>query len=634
MVDLTSKADDLDQKDGVIITSIEPPIPTPPSTPPPSVSVPPVSTSASQPPVTDQPSSPPPPASPSSPIPTPPSTSEPPLLPSSPPPPLVQPSPPPLLASEESFSAEEAPAPIVITEEELPKEPSLPTEEPPLPSAPISPPPTEEELTIIPRVSTEPPQPPSPTSPSVEAPAEKPEESPPPPTPEVNITPPRSPLSRLLPLLFILLVLGALAFSFWKFALPLLPSIIKPGGITLTYWGLWEDENILKPLFEEYSKSHRGVKINYVKQSPTEYRERLQTALSQGKGPDIFRFHNTWVPMLKTELSPVPSSVFNPGDFQKTFYPVAVNDLVSGGTIYGLPLEIDGLALLYNDDIFKGAGVSPPTGWNELQKAAIKLTVKDTQQRIQTAGIALGTTNNIDNWSDVLAEMFLQNGADLKNPQGKSAEDAMFFYTSFAQGGNKTWDETLPPSTLAFAQGKAAMIFAPSWQIINIKAKNPQLNFKVLPLPQLPGINVTWASYWVEGVAAKSPRQAEAWEFLKYLSQKETLVKLYTEASKTRLFGEPYSRQDLAQSLKDDPYVGPYIQQAPCAQSFYLSSKTFDNGINEKMIKYLEDAVNSVNRGVSPRSALETATAGFKQVLATYGVPYTPPLPIKCPSAM
>lgn len=436
----------------------------------------------------------------------------------------------------------------------------------------------------------------------------------------------------ILKLAIVILIAGALlgiAFGVWKYVLPLLPAQIKPGGVTLTWWGLWEDENILKPLIEDYEKTHRGVQIEYKRQSSKEYRERLQAAVGSGKGPDIFRFHNTWLPMLKGDLSPMPASVFSPDDFKDTFYSVVTEDLKSGSSYYGVPLEVDGLALVYNPDILKAANVSPPTSWEEFQKAARILTVKDEKGKIRTAGAAMGTTANIDHWSDILGTMFLQDGLDLRNPQGGFAEDALIFYTSFAQGENKTWDETLPSSTLAFAQGKVAMVFEPSWEILTIRATNPKLNFKVIPVPQLPGVNIPWASYWVEGVSIKSTHQAEAWEFLKYLSQKENLVKFYTESAKTRLFGEPYSRRDLAPSLKENPYIEAYIRQAPNARSFFLASKTFDNGINDKIIKYLEDAVNSVNQGVSPKNALTTATAGVRQVLSTYGVSLAWPAPAK-----
>jgi multiple sugar transport system substrate-binding protein len=280
---------------------------------------------------------------------------------------------------------------------------------------------------------------------------------------------------------------------------------------------------------------------------------------------------------------------------------------------------IDGLGLYYNEDLLRSAGVTPPTSWEEFRQATLSLTVKDQSGQIVTAGAALGTTGNVEHFSDILAVMMLQNGADLKNPVSNEAQQALSFYHLFAEKPNNVWDETLDNSILAFANGKVAFLFAPSWQAFTIKETNPQLKFQIIPIPQLPGTNVTWASYWAEGVSSKSTHKDEAWDFLKFLSSKDSLVKLHTEEAKTRAFGEPYSRVDLAQTLINDPLVGAYIRQAPTAQSFFLSSRTYDNGINDRMIKYLEDAVNSLTRSVSPQAALQTAAQGFAQVLSSFG---------------
>jgi multiple sugar transport system substrate-binding protein len=387
--------------------------------------------------------------------------------------------------------------------------------------------------------------------------------------------------------------------------------------VTITYWGLWENEAQLTGVIAEYKKTHPNIEVVYSKQSPKQYRERLQNALARGEGPDLFRFHNTWVPMLQADLAPAGPTGYSSSDFQQTFYPVANADLVIGGRVYGAPLMFDGLGLYYNEDLLRAAGVTPPTTWEEFRQAALTLTVKNETGAIVTAGAALGTATNIEHFSDILAVMMLQNGADLKHPAAKEAQDALSFYRLFAERPNNVWDETLDNSILAFANGRVAFIFAPSWQVMAVRQINPNLKFQVIPIPQLPGTNVTWASYWVEGVSSKSKHQAEAWEFLKYLTSKETMVALYTEVTKdpTRPFGEPYSRIDLAQTIINDPYVGAYVRQAQTAQSFFLASKTYDNGINDLMIKYLEDAVNSLNKGVSVDAALQTAAQGFTQVL-------------------
>lgn len=219
--------------------------------------------------------------------------------------------------------------------------------------------------------------------------------------------------------------------------------------------------------------------------------------------------------------------------------------------------------------------------------------------------------------------MMLQNGASLVTPTGTEAEEALIFYRKFATASDPvyTWNDSLDNSVYAFATGKVAMILAPSWRAFDIKQLSPDLRFKIAPIPQLPGNTVTWASYWVEGVSAKSKNQEAAWKFMTYLTSKEAVTMLYSEAAKTRVFGEPYARVDMASTIADDPFAGAYVAQAANAKSFPLASRTFDNGLNDRLIKYLEDAVNAVaNDGVAPKAALETAGAGFRQVLSSFGL--------------
>ncbi len=428
-------------------------------------------------------------------------------------------------------------------------------------------------------------------------------------------------LPRLLGFLVIILVLIGVGFAAFKFIGPL---ISKNQPLVLTYWGLWENPEVLDPVIAQYKKTHPNIEISYTKQSQKQYRERLQSAIERGEGPDIFRFHNTWVPMLKNDLAPSGKTGYGAAEFQQTFYPVASQDLVLNGKVYGAPLMFDSLGLYYNEDLLRNAGVTPPTTWEQLTSAVKSIRVPDSSGTgIVTAAVALGTTNNVEHYSDILALMFMQNGANLLNPVGKEAEDTLSFYYMFANPASEfyTWNETLDNSILAFANGKVAMIFAPSWQVFTIKQLNPNLKFQVLPVPQLTGTNTTWATYWVEGVSSKSKNVDAAWEFLKYLTSKESEVMLYTEVTKdkNRPFGEPYSRVDLAPSISNDPYVGAYIRQAQTAQSFFLASRTYDNGINDRMSKYLEDGINSLKQNNSVQSALEVISKGFAQVLSNYG---------------
>ena len=433
---------------------------------------------------------------------------------------------------------------------------------------------------------------------------------------EAAKTPPsgRSRILKVVVFIVLLLALGFAGRLVWGF-------IAGAKEVTITYWGLWENDATVRAVISDFEAQNPKIKVTYLKQSPKQYRERLQAAIQRGEGPDVFRFHNTWVPMLARELEPVPLEIMSVSDFTQAFYPVASADLTAGSTIYGIPLMIDGLGLYYNEDLFASAGVVPPTTWVEVLDLVPKLTVKN-DTTILTSAIALGTTGNVEHFSDILATMFMQNGATLTNLQGKEAEETLIFYKNFSDPGNPyyTWNETLDNSVYAFAIGRTAMMVAPSWRAFDVAQISPDLRFKIVPIPQLPGNNVSWASYWVEGVSAQSENKDQAWTFLTYLTSRETATKLYTEAAKTRLFGEPYARVDMGSSISADPYAGAYVTQAPSAKSFPLSSRTFDNGLNDRMIKYLEDAVNGLGLGTSPTGALETLSSGFQQVLTSYGL--------------
>lgn len=401
-----------------------------------------------------------------------------------------------------------------------------------------------------------------------------------------------------------------------------LGGVGKAKEAKLVYWGLWEEKEIISPLIEDYQRKNPNIKIDYQKMTPQDYREKLLARSKNGQGPDLFRFHNTWLPEIKDIVAALPEKIMSKSEFEKTFYKIAQKDLKLENSYYGIPLYIDGLVLIYNDSLFKKAGiVTPPSTWDELTDAVAQLSVKDRVGHLVTSGIALGLASNVEHFSDILSLMLAQNGADLKKLDQPEAAGALESFRKFAEPPNNFWDETMPNSITAFVQEKVAMIFAPSWQILAIKTANPDLQLKAVPVPTVPGAKaVGIANYWVEGVSRYSKSQIEAWKFLRFLVEKDNLTKLYEQESKIHRFGEPYSRVDLGSLLAQNEYVGAVIKQADSFVSFPAISRTFDNGLNDEIVQYLENAVNSTIQGVSYGEALNTAKKGVDQVFEKYKI--------------
>ena len=51
-----------------------------------------------------------------------------------------------------------------------------------------------------------------------------------------------------------------------------------------------------------------------------------------------------------------------------------------------------------------------------------------------------------------------------------------------------------------------------------------------------------------------------------------------------------------------------------------LASRTFDQGLNDEIVTYLRNAVNSTEEGVSYEEAFKKAGTGVNQVLEKYNI--------------
>lgn len=515
-------------------------------------------------------------------------------------------------------------------------QPTVPPPPPPPvpPKAPPPPPPPPVPKPTIPPPVVEPPAPPTETAPPL----------PPPPTPP---TPPASPpssfaegnrlenIKRLIRPLFIVgivILLGFLAVSFLSLDLsgiPLIGSLFGGGekDVVLTYWGLWEDPDVINPLIDSFIQSYEAenprvnVTINYEKRSfgsLTQYRTTLSTRLSQGTGPDIFRLHNSWVENLSSEMAILPSTVLSEEDYALRFYPAALSEAKVGAEIFAIPLEYDGLVVLYNKELFEGVNVLEKLKtWENFRQEAVRLTEwedNDAQDgKILQSGAALGTASNVSHSADLLSLFLAQSGVEpLTELETQAAADALTFYTNFSVK-DRVWDDTLPFSINAFANGQVAMIIVPSWRALDIGNLSPQLEFAAVPLPQLPSApegGIHWATFWMEGVSKDSENTDVAWKFLEFLTQEEQQRTFFSKAAGSRSFGEPYALRSLAAGVADHDILGPLLSSAVSG----VSNKTIDSSGNTSYADALKQAIDDVIAGKKVLEALKTAQTTIDQL--------------------
>ena len=302
----------------------------------------------------------------------------------------------------------------------------------------------------------------------------------------------------------------------------------------LTHWGP-DTVAKLEAAAATYTKAHPDTKIT-VRAVP--FGDLLTTLRSSGGGSDgatIAGIYDAWLPDLSKDklVAPVPDAI---AADTKANWPAGVVGAASiGGTLYGIPNEIDVYALNYNKKLFEAAGISaPPKTWDEFLADAEKLTDKSKNQQ----GFGM-----INSWAagvlHPFASLLVSNGGDLvanDKPvlDSKQAKETFELYETLIKKGYSdpamaTADaNTTGPFLDNFVSGKTGMIIMANWWESALKAGmgDKFADIATAPIPVGPsGDKARSISYsWMTVVNAKAPadEQKAAWDFLSWLNGPES----------------------------------------------------------------------------------------------------------------
>ena len=169
--------------------------------------------------------------------------------------------------------------------------------------------------------------------------------------------------------------------------------------ITITFWHSFVQSTIpaLKELVKRYETELPNIEIRtqYVPTGEALI-QKLITAIQSKTAPDISWLHAHYIEDLVEADAIYAMKGFIEGkngltkDDISDFYPALLQYASWRGTLYTLPMEATNLALLYNKDMFRAAGLDPkkpPKSWDQLVKYAKKLTLdKDGDGKFDQVG--------------------------------------------------------------------------------------------------------------------------------------------------------------------------------------------------------------------------------------------------------
>jgi ABC-type glycerol-3-phosphate transport system substrate-binding protein len=371
-------------------------------------------------------------------------------------------------------------------------------------------------------------------------------------------------------------------------------------------------DDALQSLADAYQKE-TGVKVRLELYAPSDiYAAKVRAAAQTGTLPDIFGVlgeSHDLASFIKSghvaDLTAVMEA--DGGAWKKQLFPKAVasNTFLLGNQyqvnpgIYGVPIDVTNIEVLYNKDLFQRVGLDPakpPQTWKEW--------IEDWHA-LKAAGVpglvsGWGETWLIDCFANNYAFNIMGEQKVLDTHRGKVPYTDPDWMTVLGLFDTIRQEGLLVPGAVTmvnkiaeqtFANGKAAFALNGSWCVNSYRAMNPDLSYGVMLPPRYSQAHPRsiWggagSSFMVNAV---SPNREAAIKFLRWLTQRSQQIFLAKETlnlpanpaalgNLPRILAAFASRMDLATHpsqwpIQEDPRVIEVFDRG--IQSILIGEKT------------------------------------------------------------
>ncbi len=305
-------------------------------------------------------------------------------------------------------------------------------------------------------------------------------------------------------------------------------------AVTMSLWARDSEKGFIGILATAYNKSHKDqVKVTIV--PAANFVQKFGTAAAGGQAPDIASIDLVYAPYF--------ASVGALADLtEKTKAFTYYNDLSPAhrrlatykDKVYALPFTAEASVLYYNKALFKKAGIAAgPTTYAEVIADAAKIHALGAGYYGYIFSGACAGCNNFEFSPHVWA-----SGGDILNGDGTKARfdspqvaDALTMYRTMWSAGDmpnlaKTDDGS--GSLTAFEGGKIGMIPLGAFAVGSLKTA--KIDFGITPLPGKTGGSSAFAGGDEIAVPSGSKHPDQAWEFLKWATDKQAQTVLAQQA--------------------------------------------------------------------------------------------------------
>lgn len=388
-------------------------------------------------------------------------------------------------------------------------------------------------------------------------------------------------------------------------------AALAKGKTVVTQWEYSADPNaieVAKQMVQKFNSQSKDIEIRLEMVPRDIIRQKLISAIQAKNPPDLVRFDLPWTPEFAAmgSLEDLTDDVKGWKDFAD-FYPFRLQTVNYRGKIYGIPSNSNCLAIFYNKDLVREAGITaPPKDWAQLEDYARRLTRKKAGA-IDVAGLLFGAKRN-----ETIPFQFLpfvwQNGGSIEKMDSPEAVEALEFWMRLMDKGYTPrnvldWGHT--EMRTQFEVGKAAMMVNGTAYAAAIRKTAPDLKFGIWQMPkEKESASVIGGEDWV--ILKGAPSKEAAWEVLKFYSSKDIHEWWCAQTNSIP------SRKSVGEAsfFQNDPIVKEFVKQMEVARPRLVHPRY------PEMSEAIQVAVQSaLTKQASPYDALAQAAAKIKAIL-------------------
>lgn len=397
------------------------------------------------------------------------------------------------------------------------------------------------------------------------------------------------------------------------------------GRVEIIFWHSFVSSTVpaLNELIAKFEKENPGItiKAQYIPTGDALI-QKLITAIQSKTAPDISWLHSDFMEDLVNA-----DAIYKMDDFIKgedgiseedlnDIYPALRLSASWRGTLYSMPMEATNLALLYNKDMFKAAGLDPehpPQNWDELRDYAKKLTIdKNNDGVFDQVGFFVPVFPAAGPQGPWMVWQFMpylwQAGGYIID----SAQTHIMYNSEAGVEALSLWKEMYLEQNLssfttdfdvAFTSKRLAMAMDGPWNLPRYKDLLQNLNWAFAPLPAGPKKQATVVGGEYLAIFKQSKHPKEAWKFLKWMIQPEVQAFWAMKSGYLPIRHAVHSVPEFQKYLAENPNFKVFVDQMDVGQA----QRSIDYGALEVTQNIAQAIERSTLGKIDVKKALDEA---------------------------